>query len=128
MAKEVVNALRFYHYKEQVFDDSLSALVFDNYFKSLDGNRGVLFERGRGAFQALALPVGRRTEKRRCAVCVRRIQPLYPNGVDERITYALAIAEKPFDYNAPTKPTCSTARTDRGSVPAPIWTRTGTKK
>lgn len=98
VAKEVVNALRFYHYKEQVFDDSLSALVFDNYFKSLDGNRVYFLNEDVERFKPLRFQLDDQL-KNGDVLFAFDVYNLYTQRVDERITYALAIAEKPFDYN-----------------------------
>lgn len=39
VVREIVNIFRFYHYEEQEFDDTLSALVYNKYLDMLDGNR-----------------------------------------------------------------------------------------
>lgn len=111
VAKEVVNALRFYHYKEQVFDDSLSALVFDNYFKSLDGNRVYFLQADVDRFAPKRYQLDDEL-KNGDVTFAFDVYNLYNQRVDERITYALAIAEKPFNYT-----TDETYRFDRQDQP-----------
>lgn len=99
VAKEIVNALRFYHYKEQVFDDSLSALVFDNYFEALDGNRVYFLQEDVSRFKPLRYQLDDELKNGNVTFAFD-VYNLYSQRVDERITYALSIADKPFDYKA----------------------------
>lgn len=97
VAKEIVNALRFYHYKEQVFDDSLSATIFDKYFETLDGNRIYFLKQDVDGFlpHRFQLDDELRDGDVRFAFDVYNI---YNQRITERIDYALQIADKSFDY------------------------------
>lgn len=97
VAREIVNALRFYHYKEQVFDDSLSALVFDNYFDALDGNRMYFLRSDVDRF----LPFRHKLDdlfKEGDVTFAFDVYNLYAERVDDRITFAVNLAEKPMTY------------------------------
>ena len=97
VAKEIVNALRFYHYKEQVFDDSLSALVFDNYFKTLDGNKVYFLKQDVDGFLPHRLQLDDELKSGDVTFAFN-VYNVYNQRVEERIDYALSIAEKSFDY------------------------------
>lgn len=118
VAKEIVNALRFYHYKEQVFDDTLSAVVFDNYFESLDNNRIYFLQEDVDRFKPLRYQLDDLL-KSGDVTFAYDVYNLYAQRVDERITYALGIADKPFDYT-----TDETYAFDRRNLP---WFTTRTQ-
>lgn len=99
VAKEIVNALRFYHYKEQVFDDSLSALVFDNYFESLDGNRIYFLKEDIDGFSSRRYTLDNELKDGDVSFAFD-VYNVYNKRVDNRINYALSITEKPFDYTS----------------------------
>lgn len=98
VAKEIVNAMRFYHYKEQVFDDSLSALVFDNYLKALDGNKVYFLKEDVDGFQPHRLQLDDELKNGDVSFAFD-VYNKYSSRVDERITYALSLADKTFDFN-----------------------------
>jgi len=99
VSKEIVNAMRFYHYKEQVFDDSLSALIFDNFFKSLDGNRVYFLQEDLDKFMPHRLQLDDEL-KNGDVLFAFDVYNVYNQRVDERISYALSIADKPNDYTS----------------------------
>ena len=98
VAKEIVNALRFYHYKEQVFDDSLSALVFDNYFDALDGNRMYFLSSDVERFRPLRFKLDDLLKDGDVTFAFD-VYNLYTERVDDRITFAVNLAEKPMSYD-----------------------------
>lgn len=97
VAKEIVNALRFYHYKEQVFDDSLSALVYDNYFEALDGNRMYFLSSDLDRFRPQRLKLDDQLKDGDLSFAYD-VYNLYAERVDDRITFAVNLAEKPMSY------------------------------
>lgn len=98
VAKEIVNALRFYHYKEQVFDDSLSALVYDNYFEALDGNRMYFLSSDLNRFRSQRLNLDDQLKDGDISFAYD-VYNLYAERVDDRITFAVNLTEKPMTYD-----------------------------
>ncbi len=98
VAKEIVNALRFYHYKEQVFDDSLSALVYDNYFEALDGNRMYFLNSDLNRFRPQRLNLDDQLKDGDLSFAFD-VYNLYTERVDDRITFAVNLTEKPMTYD-----------------------------
>lgn len=94
VAKEVVNALRFYHYKEQVFDDDLSSRVFDMYFESLDGNKIYFYKSDVQRFEPLRFELDNKLKEGDVSFAFD-VYNLYTERMDERVDYVLSIADKP---------------------------------
>ena len=92
VAKEIVNALRFYHYKEQTFDDSLSSLVFDNYFESLDGNKIYFLRDDVNRFEPFRFKLDDQLKDGDVSFAFE-VYNLYAERVEDRISYALSRTE-----------------------------------
>jgi len=94
----VINkVLERYHYRKMTLDDKFAAEILKNYLTALDPNRSFFLQRDVTRFEGSArrLDDNLKEGKLDTAFDIFRI---YRKQVDERVSYALALLDKGFDF------------------------------
>ncbi len=87
-----------YHYKRIPLDDALSAKIFDNYLKELDGEKIFFLQSDIDHFAAARTELDDAILKEDLSIPFA-IFNLYQQRMTERITYARSLLKKGFDFN-----------------------------
>ncbi|MEM9340857.1 MAG: carboxy terminal-processing peptidase [Bacteroidota bacterium] len=94
----ITNLLKRYHYRKLPLSDSISSVIFDNYFASLDPNKAYFFEEDLQKFEHLRnelddeIPAGDLD-------FAYHVFELYRERALERIDYVFSILETEFDFS-----------------------------
>ena len=98
-SRYIAHYMKNSHYKKQVLDNEQSALVLDNFIKSLDGNKAYFLASDIKSFQKYRYKLDD-------AIWTGLVQPafhiysVFKQRWNERNQYALSILEKDFDFKA----------------------------
>jgi carboxyl-terminal processing protease len=95
----VINkVLERYHYRKMTLDDKFAAEILKNYLSALDPNRSFFLQRDVTRFEGNArrLDENLKDGKLEIAFDIFRV---YRTQVDERVSYALALLDKGFDFS-----------------------------
>lgn len=96
-ARLVVSILDYYHYRDTNLNDSLSSVIFDNYIKSLDGNKNYFLASDIQSFQKYRFQMDDDL-KTGNLVPAFYIFNIYKQRVEARLEYALAHSSDQFDF------------------------------
>ncbi len=96
-ARIIVQILDYFHYRETDLDDSLSSVIFDNFIKSLDGNKNYFLASDIRSFEKYRYELDN-TLKNGDLIPAFYIFNIYKKRVEARLKYALAHVDDKFDY------------------------------
>ncbi len=97
-AHVISNLLNKYHYRKLALSDSISSIIFDNYFSSLDPNKAYFFDSDIRQFEALRyeldnqIPVGNLDFS-------YHVFALYRERALDRIGYVFEVLKTEFDFS-----------------------------
>ncbi len=96
-ARLVVGILDYYHYRETNLNDSLSSVIFDNFLKSLDGNKNYFLASDIQSFQKYRFEFDDDLKSGNLVPAFFMFN-MYKKRVEARLDYALAHTGDDFDF------------------------------
>lgn len=94
----IVQILDYFHYRETDLDDSLSSVIFNNFVKTLDGNKNYFLASDLRSFEKYRYELDNKL-KEGDLVPAFYIFNIYKKRVESRLTYALAHVSDKFDFS-----------------------------
>ncbi len=99
VAKEIVSAIRLYHYEKQELDDSLSSLIFDKYIKMIDGNKLYLLKSDVDKFAKYRYQLDDQLAEGNLSFAYD-LYNIFTERAADRVQYTLSLKEAEFNFNA----------------------------
>lgn len=99
VAKEIADLIQNYHYKKVALNDSISSLIYDNYLKSLDAGRNYFLDSDIKDFSQYRFSFDEDLKTGDLSVPFY-IFNVFQKRYNERLQYALAQINTPFDFNS----------------------------
>lgn len=93
----IVQILDYFHYRETDLDDSLSSVIFNNFIKTLDGNKNYFLESDLKSFEKYRYELDNKL-KEGDLVPAFYIFNIYKKRVESRLEYAMAHVSDEFDF------------------------------
>ena len=97
IAKMVSRVFSGYHYRKQPLDDKVSALMFDEYLKTLDPNRNYFTEQDVKDFSSERVDLDDQLRRGELSFAFR-VYDVFKKRIAENRAFAEALLKKPFDF------------------------------